>query len=359
MKILTFNSKLISLSALCLLTSAVFARSLPLVEVAEVQQQQLTSEFVGHGTVFGKQNVVLTAGVSGLLNFVAEPGQEVKAGDVIAKIDLFPLQLQQAEQKALLKRAEISLRYQQKELGRLETLAKVDATARSAYDETQAQVELAAADIEIANIRLQQLQDQITRAVVKAPFDGIVSQRFVKAGTDVNRAEDLVTLLDTNKQEVRVFVPLRYLPYVSKGQTLTLNSGQLELSQQAQANVSSVIPVSDTRSQTFELRASLKQQDLGKWATGQLVDVTLPIVQKTLSTIVNRDALILRADGTYVVKISDEAKAQKIKVKVAGGQAQQVAVDVVGDEQLNAGDKVAVRGAERLLDGQDVEVKQG
>lgn len=353
------KTKLSTLALAAFVSVNVSAQSLPLVEVSEVKTQRLTSQFVGHGTVYGKQNVVLTSGVSGLLTFVAEPGQEVNKGDVIAKIDLLPLQLQQAEQKALLKRAEITLKYQNKEMGRLEALAKVDATARSAFDQIMTEVELAASDIEIAKIRLQQLQDQINRAVVKAPFKGIVSQRHVKAGTDVNRAEELVTLLDTQQQEVRVYVPMRYLPYVSKGHALTLNSGQLELAQHATAGITSVIPVTDTRSQTFEVRAELSSADLGKWATGQLVDVTLPIVQNKTSTLVNRDALLLRADGTYVIRVSENAKAEKLKVKVAGGQSELVAVEVIKGEPLKLGDRVAVRGAERIKTGQEVEIKKG
>jgi RND family efflux transporter MFP subunit len=362
MSIFQMNLNKTMLSALALtafISINVNAEPLPIVEVSEVKKERLTSEFVGHGTVYGKQNVVLTSGVPGLLTFVAEPGQEVNKGDVVAKVDLLPLQLQQAEQKALLKRAEISLKYQKKEMGRLEALAKVDATARSAFDQIMTEVELAASDIEIAKIRLQQLQDQVNRAVVKAPFKGIVSQRHVKAGTDVNRAADLITLLDTEQQEVRVYVPMRYLPYVKKGQALTLNSGQLELAQQAVADITSVIPVTDTRSQTFEVRAELKLTDLGKWATGQLVDVTLPIVQNKTATLVDRDALLLRADGTYVIKVSDEAKAEKLKVKVAGGQSELVAIEVIDGDALKLGDRVAIRGAERIKTGQEVDIKKG
>lgn len=353
----TSSKQLIALMAL-FGSYSVSAQSLPIVEAEVVQQQKLVSEFIGHGTVYGKQNVTLTAGAGGLLTFVAEPGQRVEKGDIIAKIDLLPLQLQQAEQRALLKRAEINLRYQTKELGRLAALAKIDAAAKSAYDQTQTQVELADSDIEIAKIKLRQLQDQIERAVVKAPFKGVVSQRYVKAGTDVNRAEELVTLLDTQQQEVRLFVPMRYLPFLELGHSVTMSSGNLELAQSAQADISSIIPVTDMRSQTFEVRAELSAQDLGKWATGQLVDVTLPIVQDKVSTLINRDALLLRADGTYVVKVDPESKAEKLKVKVAGGQAQLVAIEVVDGGALAAGDLVAIRGAEGLQTGQEVELKQ-
>ncbi len=352
-----FSKKLIVVTAL-LASMNVFAQSKPVVEIEAVQQQQLVSEFVGHGTVYGKQNVTLTAGASGLLTYVTEPGQRVEKGDVVAKIDLLPLQLQQAEQRALLKRAEINQRYQQKELARLEALAKVDAAAKSAFDQTLTEAELAESDIEIAKIRLKQLQDQIDRAVVRAPFKGVVSQRHVKAGTDVSRADMLITLLDTEQQEVRVFVPMRYLPFLDLGHEITMNSGNLELAQSATAAISSIIPVTDTRSQTFEVRASLANSDLGKWATGQLVDVVLPIKQSKVSTLINRDALLLRADGTYVVKISDDLKAQRMKVKVAGGQAQLVAVDTLDGAQLSAGDKVAIRGAEGLQTGQEVSLKQ-
>ena len=86
---------------------------------------------------------------------------------------------------------------------------------------------------------------------------------------------------------------------------------------------------------------------------GQLVKVTVPI-QATKNTLtVHRDALILRKDGTYVVKIDIDNKVHRLPVIVQNGTFDRVSIE--GD--LKAGDNVAIRGAERLNEGQQVVVQ--
>ena len=71
----------------------------------------------------------------------------------------------------------------------------------------------------------------------------------------------------------------------------------------------------------------------------------------------NRDALILRKKGTHIVKIDNDNKALQIPVKVGNGKDKLVEVTPTSNIALNAGDKVAVRGAEQLQTGQEVEVQ--
>ncbi len=63
-----------------------------------------------------------------------------------------------------------------------------------------------------------------------------------------------------------------------------------------------------------------------------------------------RDAIVLRAEGHYVFRISGENKAQKVMVEVGEGSRDWVSVQ----GELNEGDWVAIRGVERLQDGQQV-----
>ncbi|ATC95944.1 hypothetical protein PTUN_a3653 [Pseudoalteromonas tunicata] len=312
-----------------------------------------------HGTVFGRNDVNLTAGANGQLTYVVEPGQQVREGEVIAKIDMLPLQLQRAEQEALIKRAKINLKYHQQELARLMSLAKTDSTAAFAVDQTQNQHDLALSDIELAQLKLKQLDDHIARATVKAPFGGVISQRFRQVGSDVNRADELVTLLDTQNLEVRLFVPVKYLKYLANGQELSIKTSAFDGELSAQANITAVIPATDARSQTFEVRALITQTAQSRWASGQLVEVDVPLVKNEAVSLVDRDALILRKQGVHVVKIDAQNKAHHIAVSVGKGQGQWVEVATIDPKQaLQLGDKVAVRGAERLTEGQAVEVQQ-
>ncbi|AXT32678.1 efflux RND transporter periplasmic adaptor subunit [Pseudoalteromonas tunicata] len=354
------------LTQLCLISVLSFSAALGAAEippvpvsVSSVKITPLSSSVMIHGTVFGRNDVNLTAGANGQLTYVVEPGQQVREGEVIAKIDMLPLQLQRAEQEALIKRAKINLKYHQQELARLMSLAKTDSTAAFAVDQTQNQHDLALSDIELAQLKLKQLDDHIARATVKAPFGGVISQRFRQVGSDVNRADELVTLLDTQNLEVRLFVPVKYLKYLANGQELSIKTSAFDGELSAQANITAVIPATDARSQTFEVRALITQTAQSRWASGQLVEVDVPLVKNEAVSLVDRDALILRKQGVHVVKIDAQNKAHHIAVSVGKGQGQWVEVATIDPKQaLQLGDKVAVRGAERLTEGQAVEVQQ-
>lgn len=323
------------------------------VEVDVVKQSDVAPNAIVMGTIHSQNQLQLTAGVTGKLEWVVSPGSSVRQGDLIAQIELLPLQLQQAERKAQFKRAKINLSYLKKELQRQQQLRTNKNTSQLQLEQTESQVEIAKSDLEIARLQLEQAEQQLERATVVAPFDGIVTQRLRRSGFDVGRSDVLVHLLDIRNLEARAFVPAKYLTNTEIGAKVILssktsNNKVIEL----EATTSSIIPSVDPLSQTFEMRINLPVNATKFWSAGELIQVKIPLTQ-TLSTLsVRRDSLILRSDGVYVVKIDKENKAHRIKVTVGKGQKEWV--EVKGD--IEQGDKVAIRGAERLREGQSVEI---
>ncbi len=319
------------------------------VKVDQVTEMNLSASTDLMATIHSRSHIQITAGVNGRIEWLAEPGSLVQQGDVLAKMDLLPLKLMQLEQKAQLKRAKINVRYLKNEVERLQKLKQSHSASQFQLDQTQSQYDLAQTDIEIADLKLKQIDDQIQRATVTAPFSGVITERLVRAGTDVNRSDLLLKILDTEQLEVRLYVPIKYLAYVRKGHGLDISAnGQL-----INAQVSSLIPSADPKSQTFEVRINIPSHLNETWSSGQLVKVTVPIQASSNSLTVHRDALILRQDGTYVVKIDAENKVHRLPVKVGNGTFERVSITGA----LKHGDKIAVRGAERLTEGQEVIVQ--
>ena len=343
------NHKVFAAFALCMaLSPSLHANEAPksAVKVDVVKKVSLNANAQLMGTVYSKMHVPVTAGVSGRVEWVAEPGSFINEGQPLITMDMLPLELRQAEQKAQIKRADINMHYQKNEMNRLAKLRKTNATSQFQLDQATSRYELALADLDIAKLRLKQVEDQIARATVKAPYDGVVTERLALAGTDVNRSDTLIKFLDTEDLEVRVYVPIKHLAHVRLGSTLMLTSD----TQSLDAKITAVIPSADPRSQTFEVRIAIPSHLNNQWAAGQLVQVEVPVQTATPLLTVHRDALILRKDGTYVVKISNDNKVKRLKVTVGKGNKSRVSV--IGD--LTDGDKVATRGAERLRDGQEV-----
>jgi len=338
-------------ASILLVGNTIAAENPPLkpVKIDQVEEVNLNATTDLMATIHSRSHVQVTAGVNGRIEWLAEPGSMVQAGEVLVKMDLLPLKLMLLEQQAQLKRAEINVRYLKNEVQRLQKLKQSNSASQFQLDQTQSQYDLAKTDIEIADLKLQQIEDQIQRANVTAPFSGVITERIMRAGTDINRSDVLLKILDTENLEVHLYVPIKYLAFIRKGHDLNIRANEQIIT----AKISALIPSADAKSQTFEVRISIPSHLNDSWAAGQLVKVTVPI-QATKNTLtVHRDALILRKDGTYVVKIDSDNKVHRLPVVVGSGTFERVSIE----GNLKHGDNVAIRGAERLNEGQEVIVQ--
>jgi RND family efflux transporter MFP subunit len=336
---------------LSLLTTTVFAQQqapASVVHVASVSRTEIAPTVAVPGTIFSRNEVQVTAGVAGQLIAVAEPGSYIEEGGSIARIDSRPLLLQRAEQEALLERENINVRQLESQLRRQRELIGSNLVSEFEIEQTEANRDLAISDAKITQVRIRQIDDQIQRANVRAPFSGIVISRAHRVGEDVARGEILAQMTDVQNMEVRAFVPLKHLPRTAAGDTIEIFATDVHFA----GRIRALVPTGDVRSQTFEAIIDLPTDASESWTVGQLVSVAVPIKARASSLAVPRDALVLRSDGTFVFRINDENKAERIKVELGDSSGTLVAVSGA----LFEGDRVAIRGAENLREGADVKV---
>jgi multidrug efflux pump subunit AcrA (membrane-fusion protein) len=107
--------------------------------------------------------------------------------------------------------------------------------------------------------------------------------------------------------------------------------------------------VGDERSRMVELRIALTDH----WRVG--APVRVEIAPRTLRKVVTvpRDAVILRQGASYVMRVRPDNTAERVAVNLGPGQANQVQIDGT----LSVGDRVIVRGGERLEPGQSVKIQ--
>lgn len=316
------------------------------VVVEPVERREVAPTIPITGTVYSRDDLQITMGVDGRLEYVAEPGTRVSAGDPIARIDTTQLRLSRAEQAAQAERAGAQLRFLDAQLRRQRNLADTNVLAANELEQTESQRDVAASDLRIAEVRLAQIDEQLRRAVVRAAFDGIVTGRLRREGEDVTRGTPVARLLDTSRLEVRVLAPLRYQGRVSVGDELHLYGFERE----STGRVRAIVPATDPRNQSFQLLIDIA--GASSWTVGELVSVALPVRSGTLSLVVPRDALILRQDGSFVYRISPEGTAERVAVTVGDSAGDHIAVR----GNLSEGDRVVVRGGETVAPGQPVNI---
>jgi len=315
------------------------------VRVAIARMETLSPVTLVPGTVVSRSDANLSAEVEDRLVTVTDVGEKVVAGDIVATIEDASLRLHNRELQAEIVRAEARLRFLEDEVRRFTKLAESNLTAVNQLDQSRSERDVALGDLEVARARLAQNEDQLSRTRIKAPFDGIVVERLMTPGERVTEGSAVVRLVDQDHLEVIARAPLEYFSFVQRGQRLDLRTG----ARSAVGPVRTIVAVGDENTHQFELRLDLEGRP---FEVGQTLRVSIPTSAARDVLAVPRDALVLRAEGQSVFVIDENNQARQVPVSTGIGSGEQI--EVIGE--LKEGDRVVIRGNERLRPGQTVTV---
>lgn len=317
----------------------------PLVEIAVAENRMMAPTIRVSGTILSRNDARLSAEVAGTLLSVAEIGDRVAAGDVLARIDDEQLRLQASEYAGLVDREKSRIVFLGKEAQRLRRLAEDNNAARSRLDEVEADLAMANSDLGVAEARLGQVRRQLRKSELRAPFPAIVSDRLRNPGERVSVGDEVVRVFDPESLEVSARAPINSLRYIVAGTDISIIGEQ----NTATGKVRTMVPYGDSRSHMVELRVEIEHTD---WLVGENVELAIPASAPVEALAVPRDALVLRRDGTSVFVIDNDGKASQVPVIAGIADGEMIAVS----GQIEAGDKVVIRGAERLRAGQSVRI---
>lgn len=299
------------------------------------------------GSVNAPQTSQLSSTEAGQVSeLTVEIGDRVTQDQPLLTLDTRYITLQRQRARAELAQAEADRDEAQR---RLSEANQLSAQSIAASERRQRESALAAAqaifEARQADYALTQLQ--LARHQVRAPFDGMVTQRESNIGEWVNPGDTLLTLIDLASLRVDFPVPLSAYQRF-EGAQLEL---RLEGSDQWHSTrILARIPL-DEGSRQFLLRA-VPEATLDM-LPGMAVEGRLQLTGERGPS-VPRDALIRRPDGSVSVWLArqsdDRWQAFEQRVEIGSSHQGEVAVN----EGLAAGDRVIVVGNERLEEGQRV-----
>src|SRR5215468_4930804 len=316
-----------------------------IVEVAPAANSRLAAARWVPGSVVSRDDAKIASAEAGRLEYVAEVGTRVKAGERLAKLDDKTLVLRREEIQSDVARAEAQRVLAQTQMQRLDKLAASNAVAKTQLDEARATLETDVQALAHARAQLHQIDHDIEQTEVRAPFPGVVTERFAQRGEYLQIGAMIVHLVDTERVEARVQAPLTMADKIKPGMEVKVKAA----GQESTAKVRTVVPVGDERARQFELRVALAPSLA---LVGSAVEVSLPEDRGDETLTVPRDAIVQRQNQTYVMRVTDQNTAEQVMVSPASAAGDKVEVRGA----LNAGDRLVVRGAERLAPGQSVKI---
>ena len=338
-----------------------------LVRVDTVKRVALSQTVPVIGRLVARQAGMVAARVSAPVDiFHVEIGDRVEAGQLIAaldsgtlkaKRDLVAGRLGEAQANLLIEQAQLKLARQ--EFKRLEGLKKSAAFNQARFDDARqnvviARAEMRAAESMIASARadLELAEIDLRDTEVRAPYAGTIVERLVEAGAYVQIGAPLVRMLGDRSLEVEADVPFQHLTGLAIGTEVGIT---LDDETRHSAVVRAMLPTENplTRTRTVRLVPTFGQTSR-PLANDQSVTLEIPLGAKQQVLTVHKDAVIRRRGQNVVFVIAGEktearpvdlGAAVGTRLEVLSGLAEGDRVVVRGNERLRPGDKVRIDGA--------------
>lgn len=303
----------------------------PGVVLHTVTTQTMTQSLQAIGTTESLESIDVTSTITERVTALPmQEGQSVKQGAVL-------VELQKAEEQALLQGAQIELKEQLREYARIEDLVRKKSIPSSELDSRQSLIDQAKARIAEINARLAERQ-------LVAPFDGVLGLRNLSVGA-LARPGDVITTLDAiDKLHINFDVPEKHLSLMTIGKTLTAHSTAYP-----SERFTGVIETLDSRvdpvSRSIRVRATLSNEGR-KLRPGMLLTLDIVNAQRP-ALLVPEQAVFMRGDQHFVYTVDQSNTANETAVKI--GERQKGQVEII-DGLIN-GQNIVLQGLLKVQPG--------
>ncbi|HEX9758038.1 MAG TPA: efflux RND transporter periplasmic adaptor subunit [Nitrospiria bacterium] len=326
------------------------------VKVAEVTQQTLVQPLTLVGTVEPRTQSVVASEVEGLVeSFPIEEGTSVRKGDLFASLrtDTLEIQLRVVEAQ----RNEAQARYQRadSDLERSKRLFFEKVLSEKVLQDGEAEAEAWAQKISQHQAEMDQLKDQIKKSKIIAPYDGEITQTHTQIGEWLSKGGAVAEIIDLSHVRIIVGLPEKYIRNIRVGENVQVSLDALP-DRPFSGKIFSIISKADLESRTFPIKIELENKK-GELKSGLLARVSLPVGPPVQTLTVPKDALVIKGGQTLVFIANKTEKGWTVSpVNIKTGLMVNNWVEVQGP--LNIGQKVVIRGNERLRPGQEVNVME-
>lgn len=320
------------------------------VTVSEVVIKDLQRPVEIVGTVEPIKRSLVSAIVSEMvIQYPYSEGDYVKAGQMIAKQNTQKMKILLDEATEAKNESQVELRHAQDRVARAKKLYERGVVSESQITEVVSARDMLTARQQLLQSRIDRLRYDISKAEIKAPFNGYVTREHTQVGEWLSSGDSVVELIDIDEVQVIVDMPEKYVFLVSAGDQVDVVLYSLP-GRKFTGKVVSVVPQADPRSRAFPVKVKVRNDEhVIKSSMSARVFFLLGKMKK--AKMVPKDAIVSGEAGKTVFVVRGGV-AQPVSVAV--GMSYEGWVEVQGG--LTPGERVVVRGNERLRPMQRVEV---
>ncbi|MEM9056667.1 MAG: efflux RND transporter periplasmic adaptor subunit [Pseudomonadota bacterium] len=306
------------------------------VEVAGVTRGDVQAVYSGTASLETDGEAVVLARVGGeITSLLVEEGDQVKAGQVLARVDQEQLKLELARARANLRRLE-------QEYNRNVELHAKSLLSSIAFENSKFELEALKADLALSEL-------QLSYTDIRAPIAGVVAIRHVKLGNTIAVSAPVFTITEMQPLLAYLYVPERDFNKIQTGQIADVQVDALPDSRFVGA-IARISPVIDADSGTFKVTVEV-DDTTGRLKPGMFGRISVVYDVHTDSLLIPRAAIVDdQTDKAVFVVSNGTVERRPVETGYAAGANVEVVSGLTGSE------RVVVIGQGGLKDGGRVEV---
>ncbi len=333
------------------------------------------------GYVVARRQATVSAKITGkVVEVLIEEGQQVEAGDIIARLDDTNVRAQVAQARAQLSQQRASFAAaliaftnaaptfdrNRQQFERAVISAQTFDTAKASYDAARASFDVAARAVDVADANLALTERALDDTIVRAPFGGVVTVKAAQEGEMVSPISagggftrtGIGTIVDMGSLEVEVDVSENFINRVQPGQDVSIVLNAYPDSPLG-GTVIAIIPTADRAKATVKVRVGFNARDarilpqMGvrvAFLAGSAAEQSVSVASRAV--VVPQDAVAAEGDTGFVFVVSDdrvERRAVRLGSRTAAGQIVLSGID--------SGTRLAVGNLAALTDGARIRIE--
>lgn len=330
-----------------------------LYETLKVEKTDLEKNTVATGKIEPRDEILIKPQISGIIDEVyKEAGQNVRKGEVIAKVKVIPElgQLNSAESRVRL--AEINAKQGETDFARMKKLYEDKLISSEEYEKSEVAVKQVREELQAAKDNLEIVKEGITQnsasfssTLIRSTIDGLILDVPVKAGNSVimsntfNDGTTIATVANMNDLIFRGNIDETEVGRIHEGMPVKITLGALQ-NMEFDAMLEYISPkgVEENGANQFEIKAAITVPDSVTIRSGYSANAQIVLAQASQVLAIPESAVEFQGDSTFVYVLTDSVPEQKFSRRhIETGMSDGIKIEIKQGLSMND----VVRGAQK------------
>ncbi|MFH4966220.1 efflux RND transporter periplasmic adaptor subunit [Gaetbulibacter sp. M235] len=323
------------------------------VKVSSISENDNNPFLTASGTIQAVNSANLSTRLMGFVtNMPVNVGDKVKKGQLLVSINNSDLQAKLSQVNAGIAEATAAFTNAEKDYNRYKNLFSENSASQKEFDDITANYNMAKARLEGAKQMKNEVDAQFAYANIRAPFDGVVTGKYIKNGDMANPGMPLIAMEAPGKFEVMASVPESEISKISKG--TSVNVQVKSINKTITGKVTELSSSAKNTGGQYLVKVALDETDTSI-LSGMFVTVQFPMKaqEKSEMVLIPKEAIVTKGQlyGVYTVSESNTALLRWLRigrtfgnqVEVLSGLSSNESYIISADGKLFNGAKVSIQ----------------